>query len=342
MYEEMTFENLMEEMLGHVREDVDKREGSVIWDATAAVAYSLAEMYFCLANYPDLLLPDTAVGEYLERFAVLFGIERKPAVCAVRQVTAAGHISVGSRWQSEETTYVVTECTADGEYTAVCEQPGTVGNQYSGVLQPIHNKTEITAMLGKIIFPGSDAETDDALRDRLFQKIRRPSIGGNANDYYNWAMSCAGVGAARVFPLAEGPGTVKVVLADEAGRPVETGIAEQTAAYIESVRPVGASVTVVPAQEKQVNVTARIQLAPGALLGTAEAAFEKTANAFLCGKAFRLDYISLARFGNLLLDVEGIEDYAELRINGTAENLEIRPEETAVLGTVRLEVGEWN
>lgn len=38
MFEEMTFENILSQMLENVQGDVDKREGSIIYDALAPVA----------------------------------------------------------------------------------------------------------------------------------------------------------------------------------------------------------------------------------------------------------------------------------------------------------------
>lgn len=43
MYEEQTFEAIIKRMLDRVSGDVDKREGSVIYDALAPIAFSLAE-----------------------------------------------------------------------------------------------------------------------------------------------------------------------------------------------------------------------------------------------------------------------------------------------------------
>ena len=51
MYEDRTYENILQEMLDRVTEDVDKREGSVIYDALAPAAYFLADQYFQLNNF---------------------------------------------------------------------------------------------------------------------------------------------------------------------------------------------------------------------------------------------------------------------------------------------------
>lgn len=55
-------------------------------------------------------------------------------------------------------------------------------------------------------------ETDAELLARLLSLIRQPPAGGNANDYVQWSLSIENVTAAWCFPLAQGPGTVDVVI----------------------------------------------------------------------------------------------------------------------------------
>ena len=93
MYEEMTYENILQQMLSRVTSDVDKREGSVIYDALAPAAYFLADQYFQLEHFLDLVLPDTAVGEYLDRVVSGYGVTRKAASAAIRKITTSGAIS---------------------------------------------------------------------------------------------------------------------------------------------------------------------------------------------------------------------------------------------------------
>ena len=52
MFEGYTFEYLMESMLSRVPDSLDKREGSIIYDALAPAAAELAQMYIV----PVLLL----------------------------------------------------------------------------------------------------------------------------------------------------------------------------------------------------------------------------------------------------------------------------------------------
>ena len=55
MFEEKTYESLMEEMLDTVDETIDTRQGSVIYDAVAPMALENAQMYVDM----DILLSET-------------------------------------------------------------------------------------------------------------------------------------------------------------------------------------------------------------------------------------------------------------------------------------------
>lgn len=89
-------------------------------------------------------------------------------------------------------------------------------------------------------------ESDAALLARLLDYIQRPPAGGNKYDYVKWAMSIAGVTQAFCIPLAQGLGTVDVVIiADKAatGSEVPTEeLIDTVKAYIDDVRPVTYSV----------------------------------------------------------------------------------------------------
>ncbi len=61
-----------------------------------------------------------------------------------------------------------------------------------------------------------NGESDTDYLDRLLNAIRKPPAGGNDNDYIQWAKTITNIVEAYVIPLAQGLGTVDVVvLADE-------------------------------------------------------------------------------------------------------------------------------
>lgn len=346
MYGEKTYENIMESMLARIGDDMDKREGSIIYDATAAVAYQLAQTYFLLENYLDLVFPDTSAGEYLDRFAASFHLARKMPVKAVRYGLFDREVPKGARFSTAgEVSLVfavrdfVKEENGGYTYLLECETSGIAGNDCSGSLIPIQYLEGLgRAELGGVKTPGTEEETDESLRERFFAKVRRPSTSGNVYDYYNWAMSCQGVGAAKVFPLSDGPGTVKVVIANGDQAAADEDLLKRVWDFIEGVRPIGASVSVVSAVERAVNVNAKVRLAAGTNLGRAQKEFEQAVEAYLKKNSFTASEVSLARTGNLLMGVAGVEDYLDLMLNGEAENVRLSDEEIAVAGAVRLEV----
>lgn len=103
----------------------------------------------------------------------------------------------------------------------------------------------------EVLKEGSEEESTEALRERFLFKVQKPSTSGNIYDYYNWTIECAGVGAAKIYPLALGPGTVKVVIADAERSAATPELIEQVKNHIEELRPIGADVSVVSAREKQ-------------------------------------------------------------------------------------------
>lgn len=234
----MTYEELLQAMLDRVPSDVDKREGSVIYDALAPCAYFLAQQDFQLDNFIDLVFPDTALGEYLNRAAEAYNVSRKPATKAVRKMTTSRSVEISTRWGINNLVYIVKEEESETEYRVECETPGVIGNQYSGAMQPISNIIGITAELGDIITPGADEETDEALRERLYTKIRLPATSGNVYHYQQWALEVSGTGAAKVFPLADGPGTVTVLVVDS-DKKISSSLPKTVAEYIEEAAKEG-------------------------------------------------------------------------------------------------------
>ena len=335
MWENMTYEAILADALSRVPSDVDKREGSVIFDAIAPTCYKLAEYYAQLDNFIDLVFGDTAVGEYLDRIAAGFGLTRKPATCAVRKVTANEAVDIGSRWAIGDVVYDTTALISDGLYSAKCEAAGNVGNTYTGQLSNIDNTSDAVVTLGDIITSGADEETDDNLRARFYEQVRKPSTSGNVHDYEKWALAVAGVGAVKVTPLWNGSGTVKVLIVDS-DKAIDTSLESKVADYIETIRPIGATVTVASPKGLSIGVTANVKLDGSKTLADVQAAFTTAVTEYLKSSVFRMYSISYAKIGSLLLSTSGVADYNTLFVNSGTVNITIPDEDIPVAGTITL------
>jgi uncharacterized phage protein gp47/JayE len=331
-------------MLNRVPSKVDKREGSIIYDAVAPCAYFLTQQDFQLENFVDLVLADTAVGEYLDR-AVWPHVTRKEATPAVRIMETSGEVAVGTRWGIQSLVYVVIERLSETECRVECETAGIIGNQYSGDMQPISPVVGVTATLGDVITPGTEREEDEALRERFYQKVQRPVTSGNAYQYRSWALEVPGVGDAKAFPIDNGPGTVTVLVLDD-DRNIDTSLESVVMDYIEDNRPIGADVTVSSPTTLFVNVTVNVLLDGRVTKDTVLSTFKAELDVYLKSlikenyaqpvKYVKNSYrVSLAKIGNILINIDGVEDYDVLRLNDGG-NVQVGAKEIPVVGIVTL------
>ncbi len=346
-FSKKTYAEILRSQLNRVPDTIDKREGSIVQTALGPASWYMEGIYLDLAFFQNNVYADTAAGTYLDRLASQVKVERKKATSAIKKGVFDTRVPIGARFSilanSQYLTYQVMELMEEKEgeflYKMECETAGEAGNNYSGQLMAIDYVTGLTsAQLTDLLIAGSNEESDEDLRKRFLTKLQKPSTGGNRYDYYNWAMECEGVGAAKVFPLAGGPGTVKVVIADSNRSGAGADLVALVADHIEEVRPIGADVSVVSAQEKEINVSAEIKLKNGLNLGTVQNLFEEALTEYLQENAFDVSYISLAKVGNLLLNTAGVEDFTNLLINGSSGNQQLQDEEIAVPGTITLEV----
>lgn len=201
MYENTTYESILERMLARVPDKLDKREGSVIWDTHSPTAIELQILYMELDSILQEAYGDSASREFLIRRCRERGIYPYPATHAIgRGVFVPVDIDVsGQRFNIGEINYTVLEKMADGEYQVQCESPGIVGNQYLGTMVPMeYIKGLQSAELTEILIPGEKEEETEALRKRYFASFDESAFGGNVRDYLEKTNAIPGVGGTKV------------------------------------------------------------------------------------------------------------------------------------------------
>lgn len=345
MFEDTTYESILQGMLNKVPRDIDKREGSIVYNALAPVAVELQNLYIAFDVVLKEAFASTAEGGFLEKRAFEMGIERQPATkakkkgCFYSTADILMDIPMGSRFSLEDLNYTAVSKISDGTYVMECETAGAVGNGITGNLIPINYIEGLArTALGESIEVGMDQESDEKLLERYQLKVQRPTTSGNIYHYQQWALDVTGVGIAKVFGLWDGPGTVKVVIADSDRHPASTKLVDAVSKHIESVRPIGAKVAVLSASGKTISVVASVTLAAGYTLQSVQSTFAEALGKYLLEIAFEMTYVSLAQIGTLLIRVPGVLDYNDLKLNGSNVNIPLANEEIPVMGTVELEV----
>lgn len=207
-YEDQTYEAIMERILERVPGELDKREGSIIWNGSGPASVEMAILYTALDFILDATFADTAPREYLIRRAAERGVVPKEATNAVFRADFNRTVPVGSRFSLDNLNYVVTERFAQDDtattmaYRAQCETPGIIGNTQFGVLVPIEYIDGLTyAQLAELLIPGADEEETEAFRARYIASLSSQAFGGNQADYKEKVSALPGVGAVKVFPV---------------------------------------------------------------------------------------------------------------------------------------------
>lgn len=328
--------------------DVDMREGSYTDQIYSEVAYQL---YKGLSYHQTLLaagVPSAESGPYLDRFGNMFGLSRTPATTAHVTVTFSGDdgitIPAGTVVLSNSGLRFATQWEAvisggSAEVSASAVESGSIYNVAAGTV------TRLSVSMGGISGVtnkapgegGADAESDASYYERIHTFLSEPVASGNVNHYKQWARSVSGVGNAAVIPLWNGNGTVKVVVASEDNQPVDGSIVTQTAQYIESVRPIGAEVTVVSVQALSINIKAICTLEGGVLPATVQEELEnRVAQMFLEMEMGAEEPVRYNRVMVALLSCQGVVDCSSLTINEGTSNIAVTTEQVPLLGTVTI------
>ena len=348
MYENVTYESILQRMLERIPNTMDKREGSIIYDALAPAAIELQLMYLELDVIMRESFADTASREYLVRRAAERGIAPESATNAVlKGVFTPSDINVlGKRFSCNTLNYTVTECIGNGEWMLQCETTGKEGNATFGALIPIEyidgfERGELTELL----IPAEDEEETETFRQRYFDSFESHAFGGNVADYREKTNSIDGVGATKVTPVWDGGGTVLLTIVDSNFRkPSQELIAvvQETIDPMEDGRgvgiaPIGHVVTVRGAEELQLNVTTSITFGSGYDFDSLKDEIDETIETYLAElrKDWGGNYLTIrsSQIDARLLDIDGIIDIENTRINDM-KNLTTNGYQIPVLGGV--------
>lgn len=343
MYEDLTPEKIKSQMLDQIV-NLDTREGSYTNNLISPAAYEIWKYYMALNTMIPVMFVDETSGIYIDRRCKDYDIYRKEGLPAKAKMTFAGKdgtvIPAGKIFLTEEGLefFVTEEVVLSGGTGSVLVQSTGIGERYNieagEIVQQMQALSGLESFANEPAEGGTDEESDESLVSRLYEYLRNPSTSGNIYDYLNWATEVEGVGAAKVFPLWNGNGTVKVVIVDQNFHPAAKEIISACKEHIEKNRPIGADVTVVSAEEIPLEISAAVRLEQGTSAEVIRQQFEILLEEYLKGIGFKKTELIYNRVAFMLLDLEGVIDFTEMTINGKTENILVDEQKVLTVGTV--------
>lgn len=348
------YETILERMLNKVSSQVDKREGSIIYDALAPAAAELSKMYINLKYNIDLVFADTAPGEFLERLAGQVGLNRKSATYAIKKGVFYNEdnelmdVEIGERFSIENLIYKVVEKMETGIYKMECETAGTVGNSSAGSLIPVNYIKKLAkAELTDVLIPGENQEDDETLRARYYEITNIQAFGGNIYDYKIKTKEIEGVGSVKVTPIWNGPGTVKLTILNSDYNVASNVLVETVQNEIcpnisdegLGIAPIGHKVTVNTVDEVELTIKVKLTTTAETVTETLKTKIVEEINNYL--HILRKEWenssnitVRKSKIEALILDIDGVIDVENVTINEQNSNVVVEAFEIPVLKEV--------
>lgn len=351
MYENVTFEGILKRMLDRIPDTMDKREGSVIYDALAPAALEIRRTYMELDQLMDDCFADTASRGYLIRRAAERGLYPKAATFAVLKavcVPGTAEIPIGTRFTLNDLSYVVSERISDDEYKIVCETVGAVGNKYFGAMTAVDYIQGLESFsITELMIPGEDEEDTEVFRKRYLGSFDTHAYGGNAADYIQKTNLIAGVGATKVTPVWNGGGTVLLTILDSDFNAASDALIESVQEQIDprgdgggaGIAPIGHIVTVNTAEKVWIDVEFDLIADDGYTFDSLKGRIENEIGDYLL--ELRREWhshdsftVRKAQIESRIMSIGGVVDIQNTRINGVGENLILTKYQIPVLGVI--------
>lgn len=351
IYSGYSFDYFMETMLMRIPDEYDKRQGSPIWDALAPCAVELSNEYVQLDFIVKNMFGDTADREFLELHAKDRSIFPYPATYSSIKGEFDVELDMGTRFNLEELNYYVVEFIENKDgfyyYELKCETPGRKGNIPYGNLTPINNVRNLKHAVNKgLIVPGENTEGTEDFRQRYMDSFNDSRYGGNIADYKDFVGAIDGVGSVKVYPTWNGGGTVKVVFLDSEFKIPSDELVLKVQELIDPIpfsqkgkgkAPIGHFVTVESAREILINVETNIIVEDGYQFTDIENNVKEVINDYFLELSKEWEdsettVIRVAKLESYILDINGVVDIENTKLNNKVGNLILQDNEIPVLG----------
>lgn len=347
-------------MLAALPADIDTSEGQFIWDFTMPTALEKAEMIeFQLNEAIKEMFPFYASGHWLDLHGANRGITRKEALPAYGQVLVKGTAGTvipakTSLFTSGTAEKAAIEFITDTE--AVIGETGSVLIPVTAVVPGLSGNVaaETILLTGNIIAGiaevsnpeatqgGVEEEDDEALRARIvtYDQNQGVSFVGSLADYKRWALEVDGVGAVTVIPPTNASGKIQLLLVDSKGDIADATLCTAVNQHIMSpdkpeqrLAPINALLEVKAPTALTVNINSTIVVDSTTTVTAVKTAFTNCLKE-IYPEAVAAGSLKYSQVANLLLQIPGVLDYSNLKINNGTINLTISANQYPVTGQV--------
>lgn len=342
-------------MLNEMPNTYSKLKGTWLWEMFKAFAIKIFELLGLLTDTANKLNVENLQGDELDAYVKQWtDITRKKAQRANGYIDVAcdGIIYAGTLVATADGVQyeVVSDVEIKGTATVpiVAVETGESGNTSADTvtIMVTSNANVKSVTNSKPIEGGVDEETDTALRERYYLRLRMPATSGNKAHYILWARECVGVGGAKATRDKNINNKVNVYICDDNGEVADTATVKLVQDYIDpnvngdgsGIAPIGAICEVFSAGIKAINIGGIVELDntldENEVLNNINMAVKK----YLSQINFQKTELSYARLLNIALSCDGVNDITDFKLNNGYTNITCKETEIFSLANFDMEV----
>lgn len=354
MYEDRNYKSILAAAKDEVGDEVLKSEGSLVFNALSALAYEIEKLYIQLDYIIKQSHAETADIEHLSMIALDRGIVRKKATNAYVKAEFNVAVPIGSRFSLKGYNYKATEVINDSlhHYKMVVEESGAGANTLRGNLIPIDFVDGLeTAKVTELLIAGDNEESRESLYKRYIKSFTSQNFAGNIAAYKEKLESYQGIGGAKIYPVWNGPGTVKAVLISSEYVAVSSYLIEQIKKDAVPEKgagygwvPIGHDLTIESVKDITIDVKTRITYAAGYSNATLLDSIKAKVQGYLKNIAKNWKErdentgltVYISRLESAILDVQGVLDVSSTSLNSSGSNFILKTNEIPKMGEVKL------
>ena len=349
MFEDMTFENIMEAMMEEMPDDIDTSEGSLLYNACAKQAVQLEETYMFMSGIEKNMFADTADLEHLIRIGNDIGCFINEATYAEFEAQFNCVVPVGSRWNCDEYNYTVFNVIDENKhiYRIGCDTSGSGPNTLLSDLDPI---TFVEGFeWGKILkcrLQGKDQEDTELYRSRVLNSYNYRGFAGNREYYKGRIIEMPGVKACKLERVSKPDDQIKVMIAGDSFRTPDEDVVKEvqntvdpvvTSGEGDGIAPIGHRVKVVGAEEETVNINTEITFESGYAYEDIKEYINRAVEEYFLEVREKWEkndnlVVRILQVERAIVDVTGVEDVAGTTLNGAAKNYTVGKNKLSVKG----------
>lgn len=354
MYDDRTYENIMDEMMDEFGENVSTGEGSLAYNACAKIAEKLEDVYGEMDMIGQNMSPDTMDLEHLITYGqTQRGIEYSYATSPIVKAVFKQGIEIGQQFLCGDYTYTVIEEVEGYTYKLMCDTEGTEANATRGDLEPLDYVDEYQGgSITELMTPGTNDEEKEAFRDRVIASFKSAAFCGNKADYRKEIDAMSGIGGCKPKRREKGSAWIAItVIGSDYDVPAQRVIAavqtaidpEQSHGEGDGLAPICHSVKIEPVTAAQVDVSTSITWDAGYTEETCKDQINEAVQSYLLKLRQEWEknelndmYVRVSQIDARMLAVEGVADVQNTSINGSEENLILTYEKIPTFGGVTI------